>query len=142
MGLETTSKSKVDLVMEMEMAGGEGNWDYFQTFFTDDLLFKVGSSQEGRGWTAIKEYLTWFYEIAEPQMPFEFRGTWDIGDTVIIEMDAKYKRRSDGKLMTFPCTDILRFDNNSKIREWRVYPDQSQLWLEQTTRLHSPRTYR
>ncbi len=41
-----TSVDKIALVMEMEQAGGEQNWDYFKTFFTDDVLFKVGSAQE------------------------------------------------------------------------------------------------
>ncbi len=116
--------------MEMEAAGGEHNWDYFQTFFIDDVMFKVGASEEGRGWKVIADYLSWLYSVAEPQLPFTFRGTWDLPDTVIVEMDAKYVRRSDGKPIAFPCTDILRFDANNKVREWRVYPDQSELWMD------------
>ena len=124
------SVDKIALVMEMEQAGGEFNWDYFQTFFTDDVMFKVGASEEGRGWKTIADYLTWLYSIAEPQLPFTFRGTWDLPGTVIIEMDAKYIRLSDRKPVSFPCTDILRFDENNKVTEWRVYPDQSELWME------------
>lgn len=138
-----TKINKIDLVMEMEQAGGEFNWDYFQTFFTDNVLFKVGSAQESRGWQGISRYLQWLYAIAEPQLPFTFRGTWDLTGTVIVEMDAKYIRREDGKPVSFPCTDILRFDKSNKITEWRVYPDQSQLWIDQQIpKLHSPRTYR
>jgi limonene-1,2-epoxide hydrolase len=137
----TKSASKVDQVMEMEAAGGEGNWDYFKTFFVDDVYFKVGASQEKRGTQGIQDYLTWLYEIAEPNLPFEFRGTWELGDVVIIEMDAKYIRRSNGKPVSFPCTDILRFEGN-KIREWRVYPDQSELWMNEKVKRHGPRTYR
>jgi limonene-1,2-epoxide hydrolase len=122
--------NKIDLVMEMEQAGGEFNWDYFQTFFTDNVMFKVGASEEGYGWQTIANYLQWLYGIAEPQLPFTFRGTWDLPGTVIVEMDAKYVRRSDQKPITFPCTDILRFDENNKVIEWRVYPDQSELWME------------
>ena len=135
------SASKVDLVMEMEAAGGEGNWDYFNTFFVEDVYFKVGASQEKRGTQGIRDYLTWLYEIAEPNLPFEFRGTWELEDVVIIEMNAKYIRRSDGKPVSFPCTDILRFEGN-KIREWRVYPDQSELWMNEKVKHHGPRTYR
>lgn len=135
------SVSKVDLVMEMEAAGGELNWEYFKTFFVDDVYFKVGASQEKRGYQAIIDYLTWLYAIAEPNLPFEFRGTWELEDVVLVEMDAKYFRRSDGKPVSFPCTDILRFEGN-KIREWRVYPDQSELWMTEKVKLHGPRTYR
>jgi hypothetical protein len=138
-----TKVDKVALVMEMEQAGGEFNWDYFKTFFTDDVLFKVGSSQEGRGWQAIANYLKWLYSISEPQLPFTFRGTWDLPNVVIIQMEARYIRRSDRKPVTFPCTDIIRFNDDNKVNEWRVYPDQSELWMdEKIPKQHSPRTYR
>jgi len=39
-------------------------------------------------------------------------------------MDANYKRVSDGKKITVPCTDIYRFQEDL-IKEWRVYPDMS-----------------
>jgi hypothetical protein len=35
----------------------------------------------------------------------------------------------------------LRFEGN-KIREWRVYPDQSELWMNEKVKRHGPRTYR
>jgi hypothetical protein len=47
-------------------------------------------------------------------------------DTVILDMDANYIRLKDNKPIHFPCVDILRFQG-TLIREWRVYPDQSQL---------------
>ncbi|MEA5574983.1 nuclear transport factor 2 family protein [Anabaena sp. UHCC 0451] len=124
------SVDKIALCIEMETAGGSFDWDKFQTYFTDDITFRVGASEEGHGWKVIADYLTWFYSIAEPQLPFDFRGTWDLPGVVIIEMDAKYIRRIDGKPISFPCTDILKFNENNKIYEWRVYPDQSELWME------------
>ena len=121
---------KIALCIDMETAGGSFDWDKFQTYFTDDVVFRVGASEEGRGWKTIADYLTWFYGIAEPQLPFDFRGTWDLPGVVIIEMDAKYVRRTDSKPISFPCTDILKFNENNKIYEWRVYPDQSELWMD------------
>ena len=121
---------KIALCIEMETAGGSFDWEKFKTYFTNDVVFRVGASEEGYGWQTIKDYLTWFYSIAEPQLPFNFRGTWDLPGVVIIEMDAKYVRRSDSKPISFPCTDILKFDENNKIYEWRVYPDQAELWME------------
>jgi catechol 2,3-dioxygenase-like lactoylglutathione lyase family enzyme/ketosteroid isomerase-like protein len=121
---------KIALCIEMETAGGSFDWEKFKTYFTDDVTFRVGASEEGQGWQVIADYLQWFYSIAEPQLPFDFRGTWDLPGVVIIEMDAKYVRRNDGKPISFPCTDILKFNENNKIYEWRVYPDQSELWME------------
>jgi alkylhydroperoxidase/carboxymuconolactone decarboxylase family protein YurZ/catechol 2,3-dioxygenase-like lactoylglutathione lyase family enzyme len=125
---------KIALCIDMETAGGSFDWETFQTYFVDDVVFRVGASEEGHGWRVIADYLTWFYSIAEPQLPFDFRGTWDLPGVVIIEMDAKYVRRVDGKPISFPCTDILKFDDNNKIYEWRVYPDQSELWMESLKR--------
>ncbi|VEP12875.1 conserved hypothetical protein [Hyella patelloides LEGE 07179] len=127
------TKSNLDLVIEMEIAAsqiasGKHDENYFKTFFLDDVFFKVGASKETRGYRNIIDYLIWLFSFIEPNWPFEFRGTWELEDTVIIEMDTKCFRRSDGKPISFPCTDILRFEGN-KIREWRVYPDQSELWL-------------
>ncbi|VEP12874.1 Ethyl tert-butyl ether degradation EthD (fragment) [Hyella patelloides LEGE 07179] len=137
----TSSVSQLNLVMEMQTAATKQDWNYFQTFFLEDVYFKVGASQELRGCRNIIDYLTWLYDIAEPNLPFEFRDTWELEDTVIVEMDAKYIRRSDSKSISFPWTHIVRFKDN-KIREWRSYTDQSELWMNEISKLHGPRTFR
>jgi ketosteroid isomerase-like protein len=127
--------------MEMEKTAGDGDWEHLKSFFTDDVLFKVGASQERRGNRAIIDYLGWMFSMLELNPPFEFRGTWEQGDVVIIQVDAKFTRRSDGKPITFPSVDIFRFDGD-KIREWRVYTDQTELFSDEgRVKLHSPRRY-
>ncbi len=125
--VETSTQSLVNLVMEMETTGGELNWEKLKSFFTEDVIFKVGAGELTRGRQAVVDYLRWLYTTqAKPNMPHNFRGTWELGDTVIVEMDANYIRLKDNKPIQFPCVDILRFQGNL-IREWRVYPDQAQL---------------
>jgi ketosteroid isomerase-like protein len=134
------SVSQLELVMEMEKAAVNKDWEYFKTFFTNDVLFKVGASQDIRGYQGIADYLSWLYSLAYPQLPFEFRETWELEGVVIREMDAKSIRHKDGKPISFPCTDILRFENNM-IREWRIYPDHSELWLTEKVKRHGSKTY-
>jgi ketosteroid isomerase-like protein len=121
------SKTLVDRVMDMETAGGEQDWEKLKSFFTKDALFKVGAGKITHGSEAIVDYLRWLYTTqAKPNMPHNFREIWELKDTVVVEMDANYLRLRDNKPIQFPCVDILRFQGNL-IREWRVYPDQSQL---------------
>lgn len=122
-------KTKIDLVIEMETAAGMQDWAKFESFFTKDVLYQVGLSEGTIGTQDIVDYVKWMFSIVEPDVPFEFRDTWEMGDTAIVEMDATYTRRSDGKPITMPCVDVLRFDGD-KIREWRVYPDQTEMWVK------------
>jgi ketosteroid isomerase-like protein len=124
---QTATKTLVDRVMDMETTGGEHNWEKLKSFFTEDVVFKVGAGELQRGSQAVVDYLRWLYTTqAKPQMPHDFRAIWELGDTVVLEMDANYIRLKDNKPIQFPCVDILRFRGNL-IQEWRVYPDQAQL---------------
>lgn len=136
-----TLDSKINLIIEIEKAVHDGNWEYFNSCFTDDVLFKVGASQERRGTRAIKDYLSWLFSILAPNSPLNFRDCWEQGDVVIRQVDAEFTRRSDGKFITFPSIDIFRFQED-KIREWRVYTDQTELFSDEgRVKLHSPRRY-
>jgi limonene-1,2-epoxide hydrolase len=99
------------------------DWEAFYPFFTEDLFYKVGANKPLHGSKAAAGFLSNFYQIIKPTK-HDIRGTWQIENTVIIEMDANYKRVSDGKKITVPCTDIYRFQEDL-IKEWRVYPDMS-----------------
>lgn len=124
---DKNSKSLADIVMEMETTGGELDWEKLKSFFTEDAIFKVGAGELTKGSQDVVDYLRWLYTSqAKPNMPHNFRAIWELGDTVVVEMDANYIRLKDNKPIQFPCVDILRFEGNL-IREWRVYPDQAQL---------------
>lgn len=124
---DKNSNSLVDIVMEMETTGGEHDWEKLKSFFTEDAIFKVGAGELTKGSQGVVDYLRWLYTSqAKPNMPHNFRSIWELGDTVVVEMDANYIRLKDNKPIQFPCVDILRFEGNL-IREWRVYPDQAQL---------------
>ena len=102
------------------------DWESFYPYFTYDVYYKVGANEPVYGPHAAAQFLSSFYTIVKPTQ-HTLRGAWQVGDdTVIIEMDAHYRRLSDGKEITVPCTDVYRFKGDL-IKEWRVYPDTSKV---------------
>jgi limonene-1,2-epoxide hydrolase/catechol 2,3-dioxygenase-like lactoylglutathione lyase family enzyme len=100
------------------------NWDEFVTFFTPNLLYKIGANNPVIGPEACRDLLTYIYKTLK-LTTHNTRGIWEIGNTIILEMDANYIHKLDKRFVQVPCVDIYRFDGD-KIYEWRVYPDASQ----------------
>ncbi|ARV57823.1 carboxymuconolactone decarboxylase [Nostocales cyanobacterium HT-58-2] len=100
------------------------NWDEFMTFFTPNLLYKVGANNPVIGPQACRDLLKHIYQTLK-LTTHNTRGIWEIGNTVILEMDANYIHKQDKRFVQVPCVDIYRFDGD-KIYEWRVYPDASE----------------
>jgi limonene-1,2-epoxide hydrolase len=108
----------------LEELGAE-NWERLQDYFTSDMLLKVGAAPARFGPRAATDYLRTFYRDLKPH-DRTIRGSWQNGTTVIIELDAHYRRLRDGRIVTVPCTEVYRFVGN-QICEWRMYPDGSEL---------------
>ncbi|WP_244887744.1 nuclear transport factor 2 family protein [Anabaena cylindrica] len=104
------------------------NWEEFKTFFTPDLLYKVGANEPVIGPDACCNLLQHIYKVLK-LTTHNSRGTWVVDNTVILEMDANYVNKMDKRFVQVPCTDIYRFDGD-RIYEWRVYPDPSQLNIQ------------
>lgn len=100
------------------------NWEEFKTFFTDDVLYKIGANDPVIGPEAIAGLLQHIYKTLKLTTHNQ-RGFWEVGNTIILEMDANYVNKKDKTFVQVPCTDIYRFDGE-KIYEWRVYPDASK----------------
>ena len=112
-------------VAEMYAALKKEDWKLFETFFDEDVVYKVGANDPVVGPDNISKTLKYIYKILKLTTHNQ-RGLWKADDeTVIIEMDANYVNRLTEKFVQVPCTDIYRFENG-KIVEWRVYPDASQ----------------
>jgi limonene-1,2-epoxide hydrolase len=101
------------------------NWERLQGYCTPDMLFKVGAASVRYGPQAAADFLRTFFQDVKPDQR-TIRGSWQSGDTVIVELDAHYRRLRDGQILTVPCTEVYRFSGD-RIREWRVYPDSAEL---------------
>ncbi|AFZ47738.1 protein of unknown function DUF1486 [Cyanobacterium stanieri PCC 7202] len=105
-----------------------GNWEEFKTFFTPDVLYKIGANEPVIGPDNIAGLLQHIYQTLK-LTTHNTRGMWEVDNTIILEMDANYVNKKTQKFVQVPCTDIYRFDGD-KIFEWRVYPDASQTGVQ------------
>lgn len=115
----------ITIVARMAEEVGAENWARLQGYLTPDVVFKVGAGPERYGPEAAADYLRTFLRDVKPDRR-TIRGSWQTGETVIIELDAHYRRVRDGQILTVPSTEVYRFSGD-RIREWRVYPDSSEL---------------
>jgi ketosteroid isomerase-like protein len=104
------------------------DWEKFLPYFHPNLLYKVGAAEPVHGPQACKEFLARVYTKLKPGA-HEVRQTWEIDNVVIVEMDAKYNTVEDGREVVVPCCDIYRFEGDL-IKEWRVYPDASNVQMK------------
>jgi ketosteroid isomerase-like protein len=116
---------KVEKMVEVLLAK---KWDEFPAFFAKDLFYKVGAAEPLHGPEAARDFLANIYTKLE-FTGHGVRGFWQIGNVVIIEMDANYKVIEDGRFVQVPCCDVYRFENGL-IKEWRVYPDASRIGVQ------------
>lgn len=122
---EKTSGALIQRVERMMEAAMTQNWGEFMTYFSKDLLYKVGANEPVVGPEACKGVMTSIGQLIKPTT-HNIRGTWEFGNVVIVEMDANYVHAIDHRFIQVPCTDIYRFEGDL-IQEWRVYPDASQM---------------
>jgi len=59
-------------------------------------------------------------------LKMEVVQTWELEDTVIVEMIIRITRIDD-KVVELPCVDIIRLSADDKLRDTRVYIDPSPL---------------
>jgi limonene-1,2-epoxide hydrolase len=121
-GKEQLSNQKIEIVKDMRKAFYNQEWDSFQSFFTDNVYYKVGNIAEVKGPEEVVNYLM----NRMPETEYKItsmtdREVWELEDTVIIEYDMEINRERDNKTKKFPCVDTFRFEGN-KISEWRAYP--------------------
>lgn len=126
MSLTTTKSAKVQTVETLFDAMKRKDWNTIKSCLTDDVLYRVGSSEPLYGHQAVQDYLSSLYQ----EVRFESADVRQIVEPegqVIFEMDTHYVRLQDNEAISFACTDIMRFQGD-KIREWRVYVDLSPMF--------------
>jgi hypothetical protein len=97
----------------------------FISFFTDKPMYQFGNGEPCLTKAAIKDSVDVFFGSVDA-LYHDIRNTWEIGDTVFVEMDVTYWRK-DGTSISLPCSDILRFEGD-KIQELRIYMDANPIF--------------
>jgi ketosteroid isomerase-like protein len=126
--LEAIEGKRLARVEEMLKALMENDRKAFLPYFSRELFYKVGAAEPVRGPEACWDVLAGIYTKLKPTA-HDVRGTWEIGNVVIVEMDANYVALDEGRPVKVPCCDVYRFEGDL-IKEWRVYPDASRTGIQ------------
>lgn len=99
-------------------------WEEMKKHLTDDVFYKVGSSEPVYGKDAVVGFLSNLVSTTARFQSHNVRKIWEEPGIVVIEMDANYLRLQDRKKIKIACCDIYRMRDN-KVSEWRVYADMA-----------------
>jgi ketosteroid isomerase-like protein len=107
----------------MQSAAFTKNWSLFETYFTQDVYYRVGNVMESKGPAAIAKYLR---DLPATELAItgqEVRANWQTPDEVLAEYTMRATRLADNRSLVYPCMDIYRF-RGDMMCDWRVYPIQ------------------
>jgi hypothetical protein len=94
--------------------------------YQDDAFYRYGSFPPAVGKDAIRAATYSTHLDFVKGMRFKVLQAWAQDDVVIAEMELEHQL-ADGTTLTLPCTDVVRFASNGKVRDFRVYMDPSPL---------------
>jgi ketosteroid isomerase-like protein len=94
--------------------------DRFVEHLTPDVTFRFGNADPESGRDAVRAGVAGFFTTIDG-MAHHILDVWEVGDTTIVRIDVEY-RRKDGKTVTVPNIDVLRYDGDL-VRDWQIYID-------------------
>ncbi len=118
------SSEQLNVVSEVSQSVMAQDWDKVKSYLTDDVLYKVGSSEPVYGPQAVVDFFKRTFENTAVFSGHDARKVWEAPDIITIEMDAHYQLVPTKKEVTIACCDVYRLRGN-KVSEWRVYADMS-----------------
>jgi alkylhydroperoxidase/carboxymuconolactone decarboxylase family protein YurZ/limonene-1,2-epoxide hydrolase/catechol 2,3-dioxygenase-like lactoylglutathione lyase family enzyme len=122
--INSKSSEQFQAVGELSQAVMAQNWNKVYSYLTDDILYKVGSSEAVYGPQEVIEFFKNTFKNIAVFTGHRVRKVWQEPDIITIEMDAYYEMVSNKKRVTISCCDIYRMRGN-RVSEWRVYADMS-----------------
>jgi ketosteroid isomerase-like protein len=99
--------------------------DKFAAHLTPDVTFRFGNADPVTGREAVREAVAGFFSTIDG-LAHHIRNTWEVGDTVIAQIDVEYLRK-DGKSVITPNADILVYDGDL-VRDWQIYIDVAPVY--------------
>ena len=113
---------KLEVVQKSLEAAHALRVDESLSYYTKDATYRFGSFPPATGIENIRKNLNDTHVDIMKSLHQEVIATWEIGDTVIIEMLVRITRIDD-KVVEMPCVDIIRLTDDDRIRDFRVYMD-------------------
>ncbi len=101
------------------------NVEEFTALHTEDVRLRFGNAETVVGRDAVVSGIAGFWGSIKG-LRHNFVQTWDEGDVEIVEALIDYTRH-DGKVVTLPCTSILR-KKGDLVQDLRIYMDISPVF--------------
>ena len=101
------------------------NVEEFTALHTEDVRLRFGNAETVVGRDAVVGGIVGFWGSIKG-LRHNFVQTWDEGDVEIVEALIDYTRH-DGKVVTLPCTSILR-KRGDLVQDLRIYMDVSPVY--------------
>jgi hypothetical protein len=117
--------SMSDWVKRYYSAVDSMNVEEFTALHTEDVRLRFGNAETVVGRDAVVGGIVGFWGSIKG-LRHNFVQTWDEGDIEIVEALIDYTRH-DGKVVTLPCTTILR-KRGDLVQDLRIYMDVSPVY--------------
>lgn len=113
----------ISFVEAMERAVSSGDVAEAGRYLAPDIAYTVGAAPVRHGIQAIINFAAEQGRFARWE-GHSVRNVSSDGDALIVEVESRFTRLTDGRRIAFPCADIYRF-RDGLIYDWRVYADMS-----------------
>ncbi len=97
----------------------------FVAHLTPDAAFRFGNADPVTGQEAVAAAVASFFATIDG-MKHHILNSWEVGDTVIVQIDVEYLRK-DGRSVITPNVDILIFEDDL-VRDWQIYIDVTPVY--------------
>lgn len=114
-----------ELIQQYYSAVDSMNVEAFAALHTEDTRLRFGNAETVVGHEAVVQGIVAFWSTIKG-LRHNFVQTWEEGDVEIVEALIDYTRQ-DGKVVTVPCTSILR-KRGKLIHDLRIYMDISPVY--------------
>ena len=97
----------------------------FESFLTEDSVFRFGNAQPVRGRSNVSEYVAGFFSSIKA-LKHNVLGVWEQNNVFTVQGEVTYTRKDD-RSVTVPFVNLFKTDGKL-IREYLVYVDASPLY--------------
>lgn len=102
--------------------------DRFVANLTEDVRFQFGNNDPAIGRAAVRQAVAGFFSTIDG-LTRHLLASYDAGDVTVAALDVEYVRK-DGKHVTVPNADILKFENGL-VKDWQIYIDLAPIFAEE-----------
>ena len=99
--------------------------DAFESFLTEDSIFRFGNAEPVKGKNNVREYVAGFFSSIK-SLKHEVQGVWEKDQVVIVQGEVTYTSKN-GRLVRVPFVNLFKM-KGTLIREYLIYVDASPLF--------------